>query len=255
MGLKTYSNIISGNKNVPEITYDNAFKTTEPPDLLGTLSNPASSATALKNAGISANGVYWYSFSGGVKRQLYTDLTTYSNYPMVLVTNLSTADVNQYLTTENNQGDLATVPSNGVAPSRSAKLSDAQLNEIIVLNTIRWVILGQFAVFYRMNDSWTSNFGSAANCSYSPGYYQNYATPSNTPTWKSFSQYAGGCGGGYDELGANWLLLSGIHTNDPTYTGGYTGNSTQRGTAPLQYTTGTYGNDAWGTPGYVFLSW
>lgn len=222
---------------------------------LGTISNPATSATALKASGVSTNGAYWYSFSGGVTRQLYTDLTTYSNYPMVMVTRLSSADWYQYLTTENNQGDLATVPSNGVAPSRSAKLSDSQLNEIIVANTIRWVMIGQYAVFYRMNDSWTSNFGLSANCGYTTGYYQNYAAPSNTPTWKSFSQYSGACGGGYDDSGNNWLLLTGIHTNDSNYTGGYTGNSSQRGSAPSQYTTGTYANDSWGVPGYVFLSW
>jgi hypothetical protein len=220
----------------------------------GTFDNPAPSATALKASGVSTNDSYWYSFSGGVTRELYTDLTTYSNYPMVLATNLSSADHNQYFTTENNQGDLATVPSNGVAPSRSAKLSDSQLNEIIVANTIRWVIVGQYAVFYRMNDSWTSNFGTPATCT-PTSYYQNYATPSNIPTWKNFSAYAGGCGGGYDELGANWLVLSGIHVNDPTYKGGYTGNSSQRASAPSQYTTGTYGNDLWNVPGYVFLSW
>lgn len=222
---------------------------------LGTLENPATSATALKTSGVSTNGTYWYSFSGGVTRQLYTDLTTYSNYPMVLVTNLSAADHNQYFTTENNQGDLATIPANGVAPSRSAKLSDSQLNEIIVLNTIRWVIVGQFAQFYKMNDSWTSNFGSVASCSYTTAYYQNYATPSNTPTWKNFSSLSGACGGGYDEFGSSWLLLSGIHTNDSTYKGGYTGASSQRGSASSQYTTGTYGNNAWDVPGYIFLSW
>jgi len=220
----------------------------------GTFDNPAPSATALKASGVSTNDSYWYSFSGGVKRQLYTDLTTYSNYPMVLATNLSSADHNQYFTTENNQTDLATIPANGVAPSRSAKLSDSQLNEIIVADTIRWVIVGQFAVFYRMNDNWTSNFGAIASCT-PTSYYQNYATPSNTPTWKSFGGYAGACGGGYDEFGASWLLLSGIHTNDPTYTGGYTGISGQRGSAPSQYTTGTYGNSLWNVPGYVFLSW
>ena len=69
----------------------------------GTFDNPAPSATALKASGVSTNDSYWYSFSGGVTRELYTDLTTYSNYPMVLATNLSSADHNQYFTTENNQ--------------------------------------------------------------------------------------------------------------------------------------------------------
>lgn len=254
MGIKSYLNTTSGNRNITEVAYDNLTRNTIKP-LLGTLENPATSATALKESGVSTNGAYWYSFSGGVTRQLYTDLTTYSNYPMVLVTNLSSADHNQYLTTENNQGDLATVPVNGVAPSRSAKISDSQLNEIIVTNTIRWVIVGQYAQFYRMNDSWISNFGAPGDCGSGGASYQGYAIPSNTPTWKNFSNYAGGCGGGYDELGANWLLLSGIHANDPTYKGGYTGSSSQRGSAPSQYTTGTYGNDSWGVPGYVFLSW
>ena len=222
---------------------------------LGSLTNPATSATALKASGVSTNGAYWYRFSDATTRQLYTDFTTYSNYPMVMATRLSSADWYQFYTTENNQTDLATIPTNGVAPSRSAKLSDSQLNEIIVANTIRWVIVGQFAVFYRMNDSWTSNFGVPANCGYVTGHYQNYATPSNTPTWLSFSQYAGACGGGYDRFGNNWLLLSGIHTNDASYTGGYTGSSSDRGSAPSQYTTGTYSNDTWNVPGYVFLSW
>jgi len=222
---------------------------------LGTLTNPATSATALKASGVSTDGSYWYSFSGGVTRQLYTDLTTYSNYPMVMVTRLSSADHHQYVTTENNQGDLATVPSNGVAPSSSAKISDSQLNEIIVLNTIRWVIVGQFAQFYKMNDYWISNFGTVANCGASGASYQSYATPSNTPTWKNFGNYSGGCGGGYDDGGSNWLPLSGIHVNDPTYKGGYTGSSSQRGSALPQYTTGNYSNDTWNVPGYVFLSW
>lgn len=217
----------------------------------------APNATTLKATlgGSPSNGAYWYSFSGGVTRQLWTDFTTYSNYPMVMATRLSVADHFQYYTTENNPSDLASTPSNGSAPSRSAKLSDAQLNEIITTNTIRWVIVGQHGAFYRMNDSWTSNFGAPASCGYTTGYYNAYATPSNSPSWRTDSAgNFGACGGGYDNTSA-WILLSGIHVNDSNYTGGYTGSSTFRGSVPSYLTTGSYGDSQWNVPGYVLLSW
>lgn len=220
-------------------------------------SKAAPSASTLRTTlGASAtNGSYWYKFSDGTTRRLYTDFTTFSNYSFVMSTRLSSADHLQYLTTERNPEDLALVPANLSAPSRSSKLSDAQLNEIITTNTIRYAIVGPFSVFYRMNDSWTSNFGAAASCSYTTPHYNSYATPSNTPSWQtSWAAYQGACGGGYDNA-SNWLILTGIHTNDANYTGGYTGASSFRGTPPAQYTASNAGNGSWGVPGYVFLSW
>lgn len=220
---------------------------------IGTQSNPATSATQIKNSGITTNGVYYYTMSSGVV-PLYTDFSSFSNYPMVLVTRLSPNDPNQYLTTANNANDLAAAP-NDTTPSRSAKISDADMNTIIVANTIRWVIVASWTAFYRLPDStaWYSNFGLPANCSYNTGLQNAYATPSNTPNWTSFGPYPGGCGGGQD-TGGNWLTLSGIHTNDSNYNGGYSGASASRGSTASPYLT-TTSNNSWGQGGYVLLSW
>lgn len=220
---------------------------------LGSQGNPATSATQLKNAGITTNGVYYYTLSSGAV-PLYTDFTSFTNYPMVLVTRLSPNDNLQYLTTANYQSDLAAAPTN-TTPSRSAKISDADMNTIIVANTIRWAIVASWNTFYRMPDTtpWYSNFGSFASCGYNTGLQDAYATPSNTPTWVSFGAYAGGCGGGYDSSN-NWLSLTGIHTNDNNYYGGYSGSSGARANTASPYQT-TTGNGAWGQGGYVLLSW
>lgn len=213
---------------------------------------PATSASQIKAAyGTPANGAYHYSINGSTKL-LYTDFTTYPAFPMVLVTRLSSADNQQYLTTERNLLDL--VSANTTAPARSAKLSDADLNVIIATNTIRWTIVASKAGFYRMNDAWTSNFGLVANCSYATTYYNAFATPSNTPVWQTPTQYSGGCGGAQD-ASLNWMPLTGIHVNDTNYNGGYTGASTSRGNAPAAYVTATVADNTWNQPGYVFLSW
>jgi len=219
---------------------------------LGTESNPATSATQLKNAGITTNGVYYYTLSSGTV-PLYTDFTSFTNYPMVLVTRLSPNDNLQYLTTANYQSDLAAAPTG--TPNRSAKISDADMNTIIVPNTIRWAIVASWNTFYRMPDStaWYSNFGLFANCGYNTGLQNAYATPSNTPTWINFGAYAGGCGGGYDSSN-NWLSLTGIHTNDNNYYGGYSGSSAARASTVAPYIT-TSANGSWGQGGYVLLSW
>lgn len=129
------------------------------------------------------------------------------------------------------------------------------MNEIIVSNTIRYVITGNKSVFYRMNDNWTSNFGAAASCSYTTSYYNAYATPNNSPTWRTDSSgNFGACGGGYDNTGA-WLVLSGIHTNDANYKGGYTGASGFRTSPASQYIAANTADGNWGAPGYVLLSW
>jgi len=215
--------------------------------------NAAASATELKaTLGSNAiNGAYWYTINGSAI-QLLTDFETYSNYSMVLVTRLSSADHLQYQTTERNFEDLTV--ANITAPSRSAKLSDTDLNYIIETNTIRWVIVADKAIFYKMNDAWTSNFGKADDCNYTTTYYSQYATPSNTPSFMTFAStsHGGGCGGGRD-ANAKWLLLSGIHVNDPTHNGGYVGTSPNSGNAPSQYVTAT--DSGWNQPGYVFLSW
>ena len=220
---------------------------------LGSQSNPATSATQLKNAGITTNGVYYYTLSSGTV-PLYTDFTSFTSYPMVLVTRLSPNDQNQYLTTSNNQSDLAAAPTDST-PSRSAKISDADMNTIIVPNTIRWAIVASWNTFYRLPDSvaWYSNFGASQSCGYTTSLQNAYATPSNTPSWTSFGGYSGACGGGYDSSN-NWLSLTGIHINDGVYMGGYSGSSGSRGSTVSPYLT-TSGNGSWSQGGYVLLSW
>lgn len=216
---------------------------------LGTLANPATSATALRNSGITTNGTYYYSLPSGGSTQLWTDFNTWSNYSFVLITRLSSADHLQYLTSSRNTSDLTTATT--TAPTRSAKISDTDINHIISTNTVRWVVGSNKQVFYRHNDSWTSDFGSAGSCSYSNSYYNAWASASNSPSWTSFSAYTGACGGGQGS--SDWLILTGIHANDSNYTGAYIGGSGGLTTAPAAYTTAT--SSGWGNPGYIFLSW
>lgn len=216
----------------------------------------ATSATELKaTLGASAtNGAYWYVFSDGGTRQLWTDFTTFPNYSFVMVTRISNTTHNHYLTTEQNVTNLALIP-NDSAPSSMSKLSDAYMNEIIVPGTIRFAIVGPGSTFYRLDDSpqWTSNHGAAASCSYTTGFYNNWATPSNNPVWQNFGAYMA-CGGGYDSSNA-WLSLTGIHVNDSNYTGGYSGSSSGRlSPPPSPYVVGG-SNGSWGQNGYVLLSW
>ena len=225
----------------------------------GSSSMPATSATALKTSlgAAATNGPYYYTLSSGTV-QLYTDFTSYSNYPMVLVTKISPNDQNQYLTTANNIDDLTSITTN-TTPSRSSKISDADMNFIIAANTIRWAIVGPGMSFYRLDDSpnWYSNHGASQTCGYDRGFYDAYATPSNTPSWLTrASGYFGAyeaCGGVYTEQ-SQWMSLTGIHTNDGTYMGGYSGGSARRGNTPSPYQT-TASNDQWSQGGYVFLSW
>lgn len=221
---------------------------------LGTQNNPATSATQLKNAGITTNGVYYYTLSSGTV-PLYTDFTSFTSYPMVLVTRLSPNDQNQYLTTANNASDLAAAPADST-PSRSAKISDADMNTIIVANTIRWVIVAQRQIFEKLPDSvaWYSNFGQSQSCSYTTSLISQFATPSNTPSWQNFGSYIGACGAGQDSSG-QWLTLSGIHINDGVYMGGYSGASAYRGTASSPYLTTSNNDSSWTQGGYVLLSW
>lgn len=216
---------------------------------MGSVGNPAPNASALKSSGITTNGAYWYQIPGGSQVQLYTDFTTFSSYSFVLVNRFSSADHLQYLTTSNFQEDLTTASAS--APTRSAKISDADYNIITVANTVKWVVGGNKQIFYRHNDSWTSNFGVAGSCSYTTAYFSTVATPSNTPSWTSFTTYGGACGGG--QVGGDWAILTGIHTNDSNYKGVYVGNSTLNSTAPAGYTTST--STGWSIPGYAFLSW
>lgn len=214
---------------------------------LGSLGNPAASATQIRNSGNTTNGAYYYTLPSGIA-QLWTDFNTWSNYSFVLVSRFSSSDNLQYLTTANQQGDL--VSASTTAPSRSAKISDTDMNYIIVLNTVKWVVASNKQIFYRHNDSWTSNFGTAASCSYTTAYYSSYATPSNTPSWANFGALGGACGGGQSN---DWLILTGIHTNDGNYNGTYVGTGTGLGAAPAVYTTST--SSGWGMPGYAFFSW
>jgi hypothetical protein len=214
-----------------------------------------SASTLRQTLGSSAvNGAYWYKFSDGSTRRLWTDFTTYSNYSFVMVTRIWSGSQNQYLTTEENVTDLSTIPSN-TAPTRHSKLSDAYMNEIIVPNSIRWAIVGNGSTFYRLDDSpqWFSNHGASQSCSYNTGFYSGYATPSNTPNWIANGSFQA-CGGSYDVSGA-WLSLTGIHTNDGVYFGGYSGGSGARATPPSPYSVGGVSNDTWSQNGYVLLNW
>jgi hypothetical protein len=213
----------------------------------GSLASPATSATQIRNSGNTTNGAYYYDLPSGVV-QLWTDFNTWSSYSFVLVTRFSSADHYQYFTTANQQADL--VSATTTAPSRSAKISDTDMNHIIVADTVKWVIGSSKQIFYRHNDSWTSNFGAVASCGYTTAYYSAYATPSNSPSWASFGSAAGACGGGQS---TDWLILTGIHTNDANYKGVYVGNAPQNSTAPAAYTTGT--GAGWHQPGYAFFSW
>lgn len=214
-------------------------------------SQAASSATSLKSVvgGSPSNGAYYYNLPSGVV-QLYTDFTSFSNYPMILVSRICETENQLWQTGALNISDL-TVAST-TKPTRTSKISDVDMNHIMVLNTIRWVIVGNRDNFYRMNDiTWTSNFGTAQNCP-SNSNYNKLASASNTPTWLDFSGYNGGCGGG--QYNSQWLVLSGIHTSD-TILGAYSGASTIRSTAPAAYTVGTYADGNWNCAGYVFLGW
>ena len=212
--------------------------------------------------GTTSNGAYWYKLPSG-NVQLWTDFNTYSNFPMVLVNRLSSADQNQYQTGAVNQGDLTV--ANTTAPSRSAKISDVDMRYIIgqSRDKIRWNIVAEADCFLRMSSDagWYSNCGAQTSCSYCRGFFTAYATPSNTPTWRSDDiRYAinGACGAlqqGSAAGGWSWLVISGIYYPDGTYNGGYTGASSYRGTTPSSYSTTTAGNSQWQQPGYVFLSW
>jgi hypothetical protein len=218
--------------------------------LLGTADNPAPNASSIKaQRGNPEDGPYYYDL-GGTVRQLYTDFSTFPDIPMVLVTRLSTADHLHYQTIAYNTEDL--VDATDGAPVRSAKISDAEINHIVVQDSIRWLIVAQKGSFYRMNDSWTSNFGSADTCSYTSSHINAYGSPSNTPGWTNAGSNGGACGGWHATDG--WMGLSGIHTNDPDYTGGYSGVSSFRVDAPVQYQTS--GSDGtWDNPGFVFIQW
>lgn len=215
-----------------------------------------SASTLKQDLGASAtNGSYWYRFNDGQTRQLWTDFTTYPNFSFVMVTRIWSGSQNQYLTGEENVTDLAITPSNS-APSRHAKLSDAYMNDIIVPGTIRWAIVGNGSIFYRLDDNpqWYSNHGASQSCSYNRGFYDAYATPNTNPSWNtSFGIYQA-CGGAYDSSN-NWLSLTGIHINDGVYFGGYSGGSGFRLTPPSPYSVGGTANNSWSQNGYVLLNW
>lgn len=223
--------------------------------LLGaTSATPAKSATQLKQsrAGVT-NGAYWYQFSDGQVRQMWTDFTTYAPYSFVMVTRIFSGSQNQYLVGEENVTDLAITPANS-APTRFSKLLDAHMYEIMKVNSIRWAIVGPGSTFYRLDldPKFYSPHGQSASCSYNRGFYSGYSTPSSSPSWTALGSYQA-CGGGYDS-GNNWLSLTGIHINDGQYFGGYSGSSGARAAPPSPYVVG--GSDgSWSQNGYVLLQW
>ena len=221
----------------------------------------AVNGTELKNTlgGNAVNDSYYYRMDDGTTRQLWTDFTSYPPYVFVMSNRITATTQTQYLTTEDNVTDLALNP-NDTTPTQNSKLSDAHMNHIIRAGTIRWNIAGAYGSFLKYDDDpqgeWYSNFGANQSCGYTTGFWDSYATPASSPIWKStFANYQGACGAGQDDTGA-WLVLSGIHTNDNTYFGGYTGASAYRATVNSPYiTNGNTTNSQWDQPGYVLLSW
>ena len=216
----------------------------------------ALSASELKTTlGSNAlNGVYWYTMVDGSTQQLWTDFTTYNPYNFVMVSRLANTSFDQRLTSAVNSTDLGIVP-NDTAPTQISKLSDINIGGIQRSGTIRWVIAGSKATFYRMEATpkWTSDFGTTGCCSCSAfNGYDAYATPASAPNWQTGSIYEGGCGGGQDSGGA-WLTLSGIHINDSRYYGGYAGTSSTMGNTPSPYLCG--GGTGWNINGWVLMSW
>jgi hypothetical protein len=215
----------------------------------------ADSATLLKQTlGASAtNGAYWYKFNDGSTRRLWTDFTTYAPYSFVMATRIWNGSQNQYLTTEENVTQLENTPNNS-PPTAHSKLSDSHMNHIISAGTIRWAIVGNGSTFYRLDDNpiWYSNHGGAQTCSYNRGFYDGIATPSSTPSWTTSGFTYQACGG--INLGS-WASLTGIHTNDNTYFGGYSGNWDGRATPPSPYGGLGGGNSQWSQNGYVLLNW
>ena len=223
---------------------------------LGTATNPATSATAIKTANSSATtGVYHYKFADNSVKAMWTDFSSYAPYKFVVVNRISSTSQNQLSTSEDNVSDLSTDPATA-SPSRNSKLSDVHMNEIISNGTVRWAIVGGYGTFYRLDDSpqWYSNHGTSQSCGYTIGFYDAYANPSSSPTWQTtFGSYQA-CGGAIDSSG-NWMSLTGIHVGDGTYFGGYSGSSAYRSIKPAGYNTGSSSDNSWSMSGYVLLSW
>lgn len=149
-----------------------------------------------------------------------------------------------------NVGDLKEATTK--APTRAAKMSDADINTVAGNGGIRWVIVANKGTFFKYKKAWRSASGSNRCCSCSaPDFYSGYSTPSNNPSWSSGGSHKGSCGGSHSSNGG-WTVLSGINTNDNTYFGGYTGSSAFRATAPAKYVTANVGNGNWHQPGLVF---
>lgn len=213
-------------------------------------------ATSLKQTlGANAvNGSYWYQFNDGTQTQLWTDFNSFAPYNFVMVQRTWNGSTDQRLTGSLNVTDLALNP-NDTAPTQVAKLSDINQRDIAGSGTVRWVISGAGMMFYKFSGSveWYSDFGVTGCCSCSvPSFYDGYATPSGTPNWQAGIIHNGGCGGGQNNAGG-WLTLSGIHTNDSNYKGGYNGNSTGVASTISPYLCG--GGTGWTLNGYVLMSW
>lgn len=221
----------------------------------GSTTRPGLSASSLKASGVSTNGSYSYFINNKIVT-LWTDFETFPDHPMVLVQRINSSSFDHNSPNEFNISDLSSATT--TAPSRTAKLSDTDINIINATGKIRWHVLASAQIFYQIQGNWISNSGDVAGvfntCSYANNSYSGYATPSNNPNWQpSFGSYNGGCGGGQDASG-NWMILSGIgNANSPSYSGGYVGPSTFISSAPSEYVTST--STGWSMPGYVFLEW
>jgi hypothetical protein len=218
----------------------------------------ATSASALKTVlattGRAKNGSYWYKFSDGAVYELWTDFETYAPLNFVMVTRVNNGSQDQWKSSGINESDLMLQP-NTTNASRVSKLPDTYMNEMVSANSIRWAIMGNGSTFYRLDDNpkWYSNHGQASTCTYTHGFYSAYATPASSPQWDTtFDTQYEACGGLHD---GEWLTLTGIHTNDGTYFGGYSGANSARATPP-----GIYGglggsNNQWSMHGWVLLQW
>merc|ERR1712187_278626 len=111
-----------------------------------------------------------------------------------------------------NIADMNKNPTDTNTITRTAKLSDAQINQILgPSGGIRWLVIPGLSVMYRMSGAWSSTHGKRHTCSYKVSFMDAYSsTPKDSPSWDTSFKYAA-CGGMND---GGWKGLSGIHTAD-----------------------------------------
>ena len=161
-------------------------------------------------------------------------------------------DQEHFTTAAHNVPDLAAAANTGDI-GRSAKLPDSYIGSLAVPGTVRWVIVAQWGVYYRMKHcGWESDFGDFQSCN-ANDMYSGVSEPGASPQWHVDVERNGACGG--LQYGGSWCPLSGIHNNDDTYMGGYTGACSLRKRAPSKYVASDEdaGDGQWHQPGFVFV--